>query len=402
MEAQSTKSQKRSQPDKFRLNTQNLFLTYPQSQIATREDALEGIKKKCTTQGVSEYVIAQEHHQETDAENASGLHYHAYIELGKKANWNRQDCLDIGNEHGNYQGVRNKAKVLAYCTKEDKNYLSSFDVPAYLKNTVDHKKRDNNMEFLKNIEEKGLTKMVQEGDIHLSTYHIVRKSYCEYKLDQQKVADLASKEPCGIWLHGPRGCGKTTLARTVFGTEIFQKSADRWWEGYKGQKVVVLDDMDNKHSGLARYFKLWADFTTFFAEDKGTTGSWARPELFIVTSQYTIAECFNESGDKDIEAIQRRFKVLEVAAPRGGWPSQVLKSLDDPAKKLAEAMAKAGGSAKIINTIYDCSRHKHVELINVNQLKHQSPKGSPMLFTSVNGLDEYWLEQQNKKQDIRQ
>lgn len=345
------KSDDSSKESKFRLNSKQLFLTYPQTRIESREEVLELLKKKCTTQGVTGYVIAREEHMEKDEESASGLHYHAYIELGKKCDWSKPDCLDLNGEHGNYQGCRNKAKVLAYCTKEDKSYLSSFDVPSFLKNTVDHKKRDKNVEFLRKVEEKGLPAMVKEGDIHLSTYHQVRKSLNEYKLDTQLVKDLPSNEPCGLWLQGPKGSGKTTLARTVFG-EFFQKSADRWWEGYKGQKTVVLDDMDCHHSGLARYFKIWADYTVFFAEDKGTTGTWARPELFIVTSQHSIEDCFKDCDPKDVEAIQRRFKVVQVSPPQGGWPALSLKSLEEPAKKLAEAMVKAGGSAKIINSHY--------------------------------------------------
>ena len=49
-------------------------------------------------------------------------------------------------------------------------------------------------------------------------------------------------KPCGVWIWGPAGSGKSTLARTL-GAPIFDKSIDKWWERYKDEPIVLIDDL---------------------------------------------------------------------------------------------------------------------------------------------------------------
>lgn len=120
--------------------------------------------------------------------------------------------------------------------------------------------------------------------------------------------DLRDKN---LWIYGPPGTGKSRLVHDYCienGIRCYNKLQNKWWDGYSGQQVVLIEDADpNTMKVLASHMKVWSDRYCFTSEVKGT----ARPinALFnlIVTSNYTIDECFN---DKDALAIERRFDTL--------------------------------------------------------------------------------------------
>lgn len=86
---------------------------------------------------------------------------------------------------------------------------------------------------------------------------------------------------------------------------------NKWWDGYQGEDVVILDDFAPEHGKfLAYYLKIWADHYAFNAEIKGAMLK-IRPKTFLITSQYRLEDCFE--SPEDIEAIKRRFKILQLA-----------------------------------------------------------------------------------------
>lgn len=108
------------------------------------------------------------------------------------------------------------------------------------------------------------------------------------------------------WLVGQPGTGKTKWAWDNY-PDLYVKDLNKWWDGYHGQDAVLLDDWDPRQNILTQKLKIWADRYPFRAETKG--GSlMARPSTIIVTSNYSIEDCFENPAD--VLAIRRRFKVI--------------------------------------------------------------------------------------------
>lgn len=87
--------------------------------------------------------------------------------------------------------------------------------------------------------------------------------------------------------------------------------ANKWWDGYQGEQVVVLDDLDKKAAEhLGHHLKLWGDKWSFTAEAKGSAIA-PQYKMFVVTSNYDIEDLIKDDSVM-LEAIQRRFKVFRL------------------------------------------------------------------------------------------
>lgn len=217
------------------IHGKGLFLTWPQCDTS-KEQVLDNAKALFGNNLVT-YVIAQEEHKD------GNKHIHAWFGLANPINYRKPEKLDVlTGKHGNYQVARSPKNVMEYCIKEDKNWLSNFDVVAKIA-AMTSKKKYVGTELLK---KRKLVDLTDEDPSLLFDYEKWKKAYNSYSDDKQEDR---SSPPRVVVITGPAGAGKTRWAYDSFPDKsIYITSSNRWWDGYDYQEVVVLDEQDKEAS----------------------------------------------------------------------------------------------------------------------------------------------------------
>lgn len=128
------------------------------------------------------------------------------------------------------------------------------------------------------------------------------------------------EQPCGIFVHGHSGSGKSHYARALNGNnedDTYHKNFNKYWCGYTNQRLVILDDADpDKCKGLDQELKIWTDRYAFAPENKhGHTGK-IRPPTVVITSQYDLSQLF---PDKETWwALRRRCIIVKCWVDKDG------------------------------------------------------------------------------------
>lgn len=134
---------------------------------------------------------------------------------------------------------------------------------------------------------------------------------------------------CGLWIQGKSGTGKTTLAHSLSSTRYGKVLDQLRWDGYKGQQVVLFEDVDKSHKDpLAQPLKLAGDKWPFSVQLIYAGTSTIRPKLAVVTSQYAWTEIWPDVQTR--EALERRYAVLDVKLLEGGTRTYSFRSHLEP------------------------------------------------------------------------
>lgn len=158
-----------------------------------------------------------------------------------------------------------------------------------------------------------------ENEPHV--YHTSLATFRSHKKPRLEVLNYADEETPHEWWVGPTGTGKSKRVWDLYPTH-YAKDKNKWWCGYNGQDVVVIEEADPKNmEHLADRLKVWADRYPFPGEIKGGRIEGIRPQKVIVTSNYTPHECF--MNPNDLEPILRRFRVVQFGEqePKPWHPS---------------------------------------------------------------------------------
>lgn len=210
--------------------------------------------------------------------------------------------------------------------------------------------------------------IVTEYPEYLVDYYRLRQSYLALKLDTDRPEDTDGVK--GIWLHGPKGSGKSRWAQEqsmlIYGQPPFKLTDNSWFDQYDGQKVILVEDLDyiTAHNH-AHNLKHWADRYASKGQIKGSM-TWLRHDVLIVTSQSTIEELYGPDDEKHTkkqrkarmnlyEAIQDRFQEIEFKPIPGARrtlnpkATQMTSNLPPNAKKREGVLGNLGKREREVN-----------------------------------------------------
>lgn len=155
----------------------------------------------------------------------------------------------------------------------------------------------------KRLRELPFDELLATGELMLSQVPVIKKARTILANETKAVTE---EDVRGIWFYGPPGTGKTHEARQLEGT-IYVKAQNKWFDGYVGEDIILLDDLDTPT--LGHYLKIWADKWSCNGEIKGGTVP-LRHKKFVVTSNYLPKDLWSEDNMMR-RAIERRFKIIE-------------------------------------------------------------------------------------------
>ena len=176
--------------------------------------------------------------------------------------------------------------------------------------------------------------LAKAGDLEAIPKNMLTRYYRTYKQirDDNLPMPADLDRTTGLWISGPSGVGKSRLARCY--VPFYHKRPNKWWDGYAGEPYVIMEDLDPTHRFLAHDLKIYCDRYAFPAEIKGGRVT-ARPQLVIITSQYTIEQVF--AGDPEtIEALNRRMK--KIVIPVGPLPDMLRAQAEAEVKRTQEGV----------------------------------------------------------------
>jgi len=190
----------------------------------------------------------------------------------------------------------NAEQNMAYCKKE--GLWVERGVPPASQGAKGDKEKERWAVALKQAKETGEVEDPQIAFVHCRTIEYLRHS-------EQLKTVLTDTDVVHEWYYGKTGTGKSRKAREE-NPNAYLKMCNKWWNGYDGQEVVLLEDFDQSHKVLNHHMKIWADRYPFLAESKGSASK-IRPRKIIVTSNYHPNQIWDT--EEELGPILRRFAV---------------------------------------------------------------------------------------------
>ena len=235
-------------------------------------------------------IISDDDHTKETSTYPNRLHWHCLLKFKNPVQW--PPSLTT-----HWEKPVNIIKARQYCLEKGPNY--------YEEGTLQIRCQ-NGEEWKGFVEQCKISTPKEMIDGPFSQLYARYRSFAGEVFNQFSTLTPNDGELNNLWLTGEPGTGKTRYVWNNF-QDLYVKSLNKWWDGYHGQENVLLDDWDPNHKVLIWHLKIWADRYPFNAETKGSS-MMIRPQKIIITSNYTIEECFE--NPEDVKAIRRRFKVI--------------------------------------------------------------------------------------------
>lgn len=272
--------------------------------------ALELLQALPIAATITEYVVAQELHEDGEPHLHAFLKYSAKVQFGPRR-W------DIADFHGNYQPAQCWRAVQRYCAKGG-NYISNFDLDAAAN------KKAAGRDLNKRLLEEHLPDLVREGVVPLEKYLKIKackEAFFKDSLPSLPRCTLFVPNSLGkvfpvldqkrrhfwIWSRQP-DTGKTTFLKSV------ACQFPSYWYSYKegfqsahpGTQFVLLDEYSSPHLQATQLNQM-CDGTWQYPVKCGTAIQLESP-IVLVASNKPPEEVYPNV----FQLINARFFVFEL------------------------------------------------------------------------------------------
>lgn len=207
--------------------------------------------------------------------------------------------------NGHIEAARGTAEEAAnYCKKEG-IFFEAGEVPVHSDPGGRERER---WDLVRRLAERGEFENIP-SDLYIRYFGSLTRIRNHF-LSRNAPGDLESLQ--SYWIKGETGSGKSRAVRDACrarGVRFYLKEASKWWDGYDGEPIVLIEEFGPQHRDLlGPYLKIWADHYQFRCEYKGGS-TVARPKQIIITSNWTMETLFHLEGE--LEPLKRRFKQLD-------------------------------------------------------------------------------------------
>lgn len=125
---------------------------------------------------------------------------------------------------------------------------------------------------------------------------------------------IKRERPAVYWFYGPTGTGKTRRAVEMGGDDYWISGKDlKWWDGYYGQKTVILDDFRGDFCPLHELLRI-LDRYPYRVELKGSS-TWLRAETIIITAPQPPEMYYARAEAQAMEQLLRRITNITKFEP---------------------------------------------------------------------------------------
>lgn len=112
-----------------------------------------------------------------------------------------------------------------------------------------------------------------------------------------------------IWLYGRTGVGKSKRAYDMYPNAFWKSPGTKWFDGYTGEKTVVLDDFRESWFSWSYMLRL-LDRYPLTVETKGGSVPWV-PTTIVITSPFHPEDVYDTPEEKQ-QLLRRITEIIEV------------------------------------------------------------------------------------------